>query len=219
MRAISTQASAVSPQPSGTPKAFNRRGRRDRAEIAETDHRKEFTVIYPRVPSSSNRDSSVCMAIATCLPAARAEVFTNADGVVASPGAVWAKICLPKISITRAQAIEKKMLSHARLESLAEIDCCAPGMFYADGIERPRVESLRNIPSKEKPGLAEEHKAAELAASEGTDFQQARKHVAGKGVARRIYAAELTGIRGADVGVDFVVRRRYVELAVPPEHI
>src|SRR6266550_4294359 len=111
------------------------------------------------------------------------------------------------------------MLGHTGFESLADINCRSPGMFHPDRVKGPGVKRLGNIPSKKKRGLAEEHEAAELATSEGAHLKLTGNHVTGKGVAGSVYPAELSCVRGANVWVNFVVRRSNVELSVSPKHV
>src|SRR5438270_12001919 len=92
-------------------------------------------------------------------------------------------------------------------------------MFHCNAVKRAGVKRLRNVLSKKKRGLAEEHEAAELAASEGAYFKLARDHVSGKAVTRGIYPAKFARVRGANVGINFVVGGSNFELSVSPEHV
>src|SRR6185437_8827913 len=42
---------------------------------------------------------------------------------------------------------------------------------------------------------------------------------AGKHAARSVYASVLAGIAAADIGIDFVVRRRQIKLGPSPKHV
>src|SRR5271169_4186989 len=111
------------------------------------------------------------------------------------------------------------MLGDAKLESSGDVDPCAPGMLNANGIWRPGVERLGNGLAEQERGGSKDHQAAQLAASERSDFQNSREHVTREQAARSVDSAVLPGIAGAEIRIDLVVWRREVKLRPAPEHV
>src|SRR5215472_9449215 len=153
------------------------------------------------------------------LVSALPKVLAHADGVVAAPGSVRAKISRTEITVARAEALKEKVLGHAKLETTSQENAGTPGALPADRVGRPGVESLGHILAKKETRLAEKEKTPQLGASEGTNLHVGRKHIAGEGVAGSIRSAVIFGIGSAEVGVNLVMWRREVELAISPERV
>src|SRR5579859_5497969 len=100
------------------------------------------------------------------------------------------------------------MLGHAKLESLRDIDSCAPGVLNADRIRRPGVERLGDRLAEQESRCAPYLEAPQRSTAKWTDLEYSRQHVTRKQAARSIDAAILPGIAGALVRIHFVVRRR-----------
>src|ERR1700746_797734 len=152
-------------------------------------------------------------------PSSSSKVLADAYGVITSPGAIWTKIGGAQIPVTRSQPIKKEVLGHPHLKTLAHIDCCTPGMFHADGIKGPCVKRMRNVPSEKKARLSKKHDAPQRASAKRTRLQQTREHVARKSGAGGVHPSEAARVGAANVGIDFVVRRRDIKLGVPPKSI
>src|SRR5215469_107750 len=147
------------------------------------------------------------------LPPSGSEILPHPDGVVTAPRAVGTKVGWSQVSVAGTQTVEEQMLGNPHFEAPPHVDGSSPGMLDADGIERPGVETLRYGLAEQKTWLSKKHETAERATTEGADLDEAGKHVASKGIARCIRAAIVTRIRGAEVGIDFIVRRGQVELS------
>src|SRR5579871_855209 len=143
--------------------------------------------------------------------------FAHAQGEVAAPGAIIAKICQSQIGVASSQAIEQKMLRHAEFESFRDEDSRAPGVLDANRVRRPRVERMGDgLAEKERRG-AKDHQAAQLSAAKRTHLQRPGNHVASEHAARCVDAAVLAGVARTNVRVDFVMRRRKIQLSPSPE--
>src|SRR5215469_7293413 len=147
------------------------------------------------------------------LPPSGSEILPHPDGVVAAPRAVRTKVGRSQVSVAGAQTVEEKMLGNPHFEAPPHVDRGSPGMLDADGIERPGVETLRYVLAEQKTRLCKKHETAKRTPTEGADLDEAGKHVAGKETARCIRTAIVTRIRGAEVGIDFIVRRCQIELS------
>src|SRR5579872_3356964 len=67
--------------------------------------------------------------------------------------------------------------------------------------------------------LGEKKNAAELAFAEGSSFDDPGEHVASEHAALRVGSAEVASRCVAQIRVNFVVRRRNIELCIAPERI
>ena len=74
------------------------------------------------------------------------------------------------------------------------------------------------LPNK-KCRSAEKHQAAQWPAAEWANFKDSGEHITGKHAAWGVDAAVFSGVAGADVGIDFVVRRSKIELRPAPESV
>src|SRR5215469_6374784 len=160
-----------------------------------------------------------CWSAECPLPPPGAKILPHPNGVVAAPGAIGTKVRRSQEPVAGTETVEEKMLGNAHFEAPSHVDGGSPGMLETDGIERPGVETLRHVLAEQKTWLSKKHETAEGATTEGADLHQARKHVAGEGITRCIRAAIVTRIGGAEIGIDFIVRRGEVELRPAPESV
>src|SRR5215471_2410081 len=117
------------------------------------------------------------------LPPAYPKVFANSNGAIATPRAVRAEIGRAKIPVARSQAVEKKVLCEAHLETPSYVNCRPPGMLNPNGVEGPGVESFGDILTEEEVRLAENHKTPQRTPAKRASLQHTAEHVTGEGVA------------------------------------
>src|SRR5260370_32740505 len=153
------------------------------------------------------------------LPAARAKALAYAHAHVASPRPVVSQVGETQILVACAQPVEQEMLGDTKLETFGNVDSSAPGMFNANRIGRPRVERLGNGLAEQERGCPKDHQAPQWATAERPYFQNSREHIAREQAAGGIDSAVLSGIAGAQIGINLVVWGREVELRPAPKHV
>jgi len=126
---------------------------------------------------------------------------------------------LAKVPTASTKAVKQEVLGYTHLETLAHIDRRAPGMLDTDGIRRPGIQRLGDVLSKQETRFSPKHEAAELAPAERAYLEQSRQHVAGKHAAGGIGTPIVTCVGGAQVGINFVMRRGNFELRVAPKGV
>src|ERR1700691_2760848 len=94
------------------------------------DHLRDRTVTHSRVTARCGQPS----------PSSRPERLAHAHRHVASPGPVVAQIGHAQVGIARPQPVEQEVLSHAKLESLRDIESPSPRVLDANRIRRPGIE-------------------------------------------------------------------------------
>jgi hypothetical protein len=158
-------------------------------------------------------------AASLCLPPACAKVFADTNGVIAPPGTVRSKVSGPEITIPCSKAVKKEVLGHAHFEAPPHVDGGPPGVLDPDSVEGPSVQVLGNISAEQEAGLCPEHESAKRSPAKRPNFQNAGKHVSRKCVTGCSLPTVIPRIRGAQVGIDFVVRRSDFELRISPKRI
>src|SRR5712664_182409 len=123
------------------------------------------------------------------------------------------------MAIPRPKAAEQRMLGHAHFETLSHINSRAPAPLYSNGIERPGIKRLRKILAKEEFRFSKEKEPPQLSPPERPNLNVSGEHVTGKSRARIVHTAGNSRVRPTQVGINFIVRRREVELPISPEHV
>lgn len=158
-------------------------------------------------------------ALLNALPPPGPKILPHSNGVVAAPGSVGTEVSRSQKAVAGTESVKEKMLGDAHFEAASQVDATSPGMLEADGIEGPGIETLGYILAEQKTWVPKKHETAEGATTKGAGLDLPGKHIASKGIARCIRATIITRIRGAQVGIDLIVRRRKVELGVAPESV
>src|SRR6266496_2257874 len=155
----------------------------------------------------------------TPLPPAGAEVFADSDGVVAAPGAVRSQIGWAEKAIAGAEAIEEEVLRNPHFETFTHVNGGAPGVLNSNRVKGPCVQILGDVLTEEEVWFTPEHEAAQRTPAKGTDLQNSREHIAGKGVTGRALPSVDTRIGGANIRIDLVMGRSDLELGVSPKRV
>ena len=95
------------------------------------------------------------------------KIFSYSDHVVSAPRSIGAQVGRAQVPVTRSKTAEQKMLCPAHFETLAHVDPGAPAPLHSNGIERPRIKSLRKILAKHKSRFSEYEKSPQLGPAKG----------------------------------------------------
>src|SRR5579864_697433 len=111
------------------------------------------------------------------------------------------------------------MLRHPHLEPMSDFNSRPPRPLPSNRVRRPCVEGVRQVLAKYKRRRPEKEQPSQLSTRKRPYFHVSREHVARECIARRIFSAEVSGIRRTEVGIGLVMWRRHIELAVAPDEI
>src|SRR5208282_2885529 len=108
------------------------------------------------------------------------------------------------------------MTGETHLKTLGQVQAHAPLILHSNAAPRPGIEILRYILAEEEGRIEEDHDASRECLAERPQLHRSRDHVARKRAALRVLASVLPSIGGAQVGINFVMRRSKVKLRPAP---